>query len=68
LATRTTRLLTVAEVAARLGVSKGSVYRYITSNRLPATRLGDGLAPLRVSERELDSWLEDNRTRPPEAA
>ena len=61
------RLLTLTEVALRL-VSKGTVYRRIAAGQLPAHRLGPGLAPFRVSERELSAWLDQNRTRPPEAA
>jgi excisionase family DNA binding protein len=63
------RLLSVAEVADRLGLTRGSVYRKVAAGELPATRLGDGLAPLRVSEQDLADWLDAHRTdAPPEAA
>jgi excisionase family DNA binding protein len=53
------KLLSPAEVAARLGVSKITVYRRIADGSIPATRLGrDGAStPLRVSEQALERWL-----------
>ena len=62
------RLLTVHEAALRLRCSTPTVYRRIAAGELPATRLGNGPAALRISERELEVWLERNRTSPPEAA
>jgi excisionase family DNA binding protein len=63
------RLLSIAEVATKLGCSKASVYRRVRAGELPASRLGDGLTPFRISERELAGWLEQNRiTGPPDAA
>jgi excisionase family DNA binding protein len=63
------RLLTVQEAALLLRCSAPTIYRRIASGELPATRLGSGPAALRISERELDTWLEDNRTTdPPRAA
>jgi excisionase family DNA binding protein len=55
---RAQRLLTVAEVAERLRLSRWSVYRLIESGRVPAIRLGSGvMSPIRVSETELAEWL-----------
>jgi len=62
------RLLTVHEAALRLRCSPPTVYRRIATGELPAHRLGNGPAALRISERELAGWLEHNRTQPPEAA
>ncbi len=64
------RWLTVAEAALRLRCSTPTVYRRISSGELPATRLGNGPAALRISERELHDWLEQHRTarHRPEAA
>ncbi len=51
-------LLTVPEVAARLRVSRASVYRRIAAGELPVHRLGSGpRAPLRVDGAELLDWL-----------
>jgi len=54
---RRSRLLTLDEVAQRLGVSKRTVQRKVYSGQLPALRLGGGHAPVRVDEAELEAWL-----------
>jgi excisionase family DNA binding protein len=51
------RLLTVPEVADRLRISRQSVYRAISSGRLPAVQLGGPGTPLRIDEHELKAWL-----------
>jgi excisionase family DNA binding protein len=53
------RLLTVPEVAERLGVDRTTVYRLIHENELPAVRLrrGPKRAPLRIPEDEFEAWL-----------
>jgi excisionase family DNA binding protein len=53
------RLLTVPQVAERLGVNRTTVYRLIHENELPAVRLrgGSKRAPLRIPEDEFLSWL-----------
>ena len=58
------KLLTVAEVAERLGVSRVTAYRLVQSGILPAYRVGpnDAAGPLRVNARELDEWLDSRRT------
>jgi excisionase family DNA binding protein len=55
--TRETSLLSVAQVAERLNVSRLTVYRRIWSGQLPALRIGERGAPLRVDETELETWL-----------
>jgi excisionase family DNA binding protein len=56
-----TKLLRVTEVADRLRLSRQSVYRKIERHDLPALRLGEGTASLRISEDELEAWLARNR-------
>ncbi len=52
------RLLTVAEVAERLGLSPMSVYRRVWAGEIPALKLGSTRrAALRIQEDELDAWL-----------
>jgi excisionase family DNA binding protein len=51
------RLLTVGEVAERLGVSRRTIERKIASGELPALRLGGRRSPLRVDAAELQAWL-----------
>jgi excisionase family DNA binding protein len=56
------KLLTVRQVAERLGLSTWSVYRRCESGELPSVRLGSTKkAPLRISEAELDAWLYGER-------
>ena len=60
-----TELLSPAEVARRLGVHRGSVYRWIGDGELPALRLGqDG--PLRVRGDALEEWLQQHPAAPRE--
>jgi excisionase family DNA binding protein len=49
-------LLTVGEAAARLRVSRGTVYRYVRSGRLEAVRLGR-VGPWRVPSAALERLL-----------
>jgi excisionase family DNA binding protein len=51
------QLLTLEQVAQRLGVSKRTVQRKVYDGVLPALRLGGHRSPIRVDERELESWL-----------
>ena len=51
------RLLSVAETAARLNLSISATRRKIAEGTIPAVRLGDGYAALRVDPVELDAWL-----------
>jgi excisionase family DNA binding protein len=47
-------LLSVAEVAARLRVSRVTAYRLIWRGALPALRVG---GQIRIDVRELEDWL-----------
>jgi excisionase family DNA binding protein len=57
MATHATRLLSVRQVAERLGLSRSQVYRMVGDGRLPAVQLGDRGASLRIDEAELRAWL-----------
>jgi excisionase family DNA binding protein len=59
------KLLTPDQVAARLQISKATVYRMIAAGTLPALQLNGPGSTLRVSERELAEWLFSDR---PDAA
>ncbi|OHA87353.1 MAG: hypothetical protein A2644_03970 [Candidatus Zambryskibacteria bacterium RIFCSPHIGHO2_01_FULL_39_63] len=50
------KFLTLQEVADRLRVSERSVFRYIHSGRLEATKVGYW----RIKESELDKFLKEN--------
>ena len=51
-----TVLLSVGEVAERLGVHRATVYRYVHEGELPALRLGED-GPYRVRSDVLERWL-----------
>lgn len=51
------RLLSITEVAERLGVSRRTVERKIRAGELPALQLGGPRTPIRVDQRELEDWL-----------
>lgn len=53
-----TSLLTPAEVARRLGVSRNTIYKRIHLGEIPAVRLASGgRGLLRIPEAELARWL-----------
>jgi len=55
------KLLSVAEVAERLGVTRARVNQFISENRLPAQRIGRSFA---IREEDL-SLIENRRTGRP---
>lgn len=48
------KMLTVREVALRLSVSQGAIYKAISSNALQHYRIGTAI---RISEDQLQQWL-----------
>ncbi|MEW2084194.1 helix-turn-helix domain-containing protein [Streptomyces sp. NPDC005283] len=50
----TVRLLSVREVARRLGVSNGAVYRMIRRGKLPAVHTSAGDRAIRIPEAAVD--------------
>jgi PAS domain S-box-containing protein/excisionase family DNA binding protein len=55
----------IGEAAARLGVSRVSIWRWIRSGRLPAARLGHRTT--RIHSRDLDNLLASNLSEAPAA-
>jgi excisionase family DNA binding protein len=55
------RLLTVEEVAERLGVNQDTVRRWIRNKELEAIDLG-GRAGYRISEAALDRFIDERRS------
>jgi excisionase family DNA binding protein len=56
------RLLTVREVAHRLGVSPHTLYRALADGHLPGVRLGERpSAPIRIYEADLQHYLRPTR-------
>lgn len=56
--TNTPRLLTLQEVADRLGVALWTVRRWASTRRIPTVKLG---AAVRVDERDLNALIEARR-------
>jgi excisionase family DNA binding protein len=53
------RMLTVREVAERLGIARSTAYELISRGELPAYQWRGPGSPLRVSEADLDAWIEE---------
>ena len=58
---RELNLLTVRETAELLRQSERSVRRKIHNGQIPAVRLGDHAAALRVRADRLEQWLDDHQ-------
>jgi excisionase family DNA binding protein len=50
-------LITVAQVAALLGVNEKTVRRKIAAGEIPAVQLGGRRAPLRIPVDKLEEWV-----------
>ncbi|MGZ6580053.1 MAG: helix-turn-helix domain-containing protein [Gaiellaceae bacterium] len=59
----TSQLLTVPEVAERLRLSKGTVYRLVRTGVVPASRMGGEHTSIRVRADKLERWLDDEENR-----
>jgi excisionase family DNA binding protein len=57
------RMLRIGAVAARLDCSESTVRRLIANGQLRAVQLGGPGHSLRISERELESWLHGGSER-----
>lgn len=51
------RLLTVPQVAARLQLSRQTIYRKIAGGQIPAVQIGPRRSAIRVDEDRLEKWL-----------
>lgn len=58
------KLLTVKQVAARLGVSQVTVYRALADGSLPCVRLQERI--VRIEEEELQRFIAKGKTPPDE--
>jgi len=52
-------LLTVRDAARKLNCSRGCVYRLAASGRLPQIRVGIGRGTIRIRDRDLAMFVED---------
>jgi excisionase family DNA binding protein len=57
-------MLTVKNVAARLGLSNSQIYALIASGKLSCHRFGNGRGALRVSEEQLAQFIEASKITP----
>jgi excisionase family DNA binding protein len=60
--------LTVREAAERARVAAGSVYRWLDDPDVPLTRHKTGNRRVKISETELDAWIELRDTPVPAPA
>ena len=61
-------MLTVAEVASRLRISKAVVYRLLAEKKLEHYAIGGGQGGKRISEEQLAAYLERVRCGEPRSA
>ena len=54
-------MFTVNEVAAKLKVSRSTVYNAIESGGLPHHRFGNGRGTIRISEEQLQQYLDGTK-------
>jgi excisionase family DNA binding protein len=53
------RLLRVRDVAEQLNVDRATVYRLVSSGRLPAYQIGGRGHAVRIDEHDLDAFMEE---------
>lgn len=61
-------MLTVVEVAAFLRVSRTCVYQLIESGKIACHRIGVGRGAIRVTQSDLDEFVQGCRQKPGEEA
>lgn len=54
-------MLTIRDVAERLGISPSTAYALVESHRLPHHRIGVGRGVIRVSEAQLTAYLDTTK-------
>ena len=59
------KTLKITDVAERLGVSIGCIYRLCQDNALRHLRIGVGRGTIRILESDLEEFIEQSRAGPP---
>ncbi len=54
-------MLTVKQVAAQLNIAPQSVYQLIQTGKIPVHRFGNGRGTIRISQGDLDQYIESCR-------
>ena len=58
-------LMKVSQIAERLNCSSSTVYALVEGKKLGCHRIGNGRGAIRVSECDLQTFLESNHVAPP---
>ena len=57
------RLLDIAEVSVRLGVSVNTLYSWVNQRKIPYVKIG---RLLRFDQETIDAWIEERKVKPAE--
>lgn len=57
-------IMTIKELAEYLDLAEGTIYKKVSSNEIPYTKLG---TLLRFSKWSIDQWVSENTVSPPDA-
>jgi excisionase family DNA binding protein len=59
-----TEIMTIAELAKYLDLTEGTLYKKVSNNEIPYTKLGN---LLRFPKWAIDQWVSENTVKPPDA-
>ena len=57
-------IMTIKELAEYLDLAEGTIYKKVSNNEMPYTKLG---TLLRFSKWSIDQWVSENTVKPPDA-
>ena len=57
-------IMTIKELSAYLGVTEATIYKKVSNNEIPYTKLG---TLLRFPKWSIDGWISQNTVEPPDA-
>ena len=57
-------IMTIKELAEYLDLAEGTIYKKVSNNEIPYTKLG---TLLRFSKWSIDQWVSENTVKPPDA-
>jgi len=57
-------IMTIKELAEYLDLAEGTIYKKVSNNEIPYTKLG---TLLRFSKWSIDQWVSENTVTPPDA-
>ena len=59
-----TEIMTITELAQYLNLTEGTLYKKVSNNEIPYTKLGN---LLRFPKWAIDQWVSENTVKPPDA-